>query len=443
MSQIYSINGVDYECEFTLTNPDKQKVSYTKSAVRGMTLVDNIFDPFMGGTISLANPYDFVENEYFIRGDGRDEFLIKFKPKDPTGFVSDEYEHNFVIISDFDTINPMSRAENFKTFSLIAKDAIPFTDKLPYSKIYSGKVGRLLRDIFEELLGQDRVDGDNWEDGDFDITYIPPATFRYMDLMRYLIRMYYAKDGDLYVKGFIDYDSKRKKYQLKLLSKTFEQNSKNVVEAFGVGDLVTDIGFDNPNNPPSGPVVGEYIGQVRNMGYSTTSYAWVTDYFINSLVIGYDKTLGQEKIAKIDFETVRTRWASKFVESFTSQGGKPKPFAIKNNATDKKFKRYKFPYPVENGVKIVEAEIHNALTLYNSQITFSNIGHAGRCSGNFIDIFSPKKLMGTVPKSDEKLFGRWFVTEIRHVFFADLYTNDIFCTKTYIGPHSNVNEKVD
>ena len=445
MEAVYKINNVDYVCEFTLSNPDNQKVSFTKSAIRGMTLIDNVFDPFYGGTITLANPYDFVEHDCLIRGDGRDELVIKFKPKEDTGFKNDFFEHTFILINDFDSVNPLSRAENFRTFSLVAKDSIPFTDKLPYVKTYSGKVGRLLRDVFEELLGKDKVDSKNWEDGDFEITYTPPATFRYMDVIRYFARMFYAKDGDLHVKGFIGYDCVNKKYQFKLLTKIFQENNDIVMESFGIGDLTSEIGFENPNNPPQGSVFGEYIGQMRNLGYSTPLYSWTTDYFVPALVFGYDPVLGQQKICKLDFESVKKRWKTKFVDPFTSRGGKPKPFTIQNNTTEKCFKRYKFPYPVEDGVKIVEAEMHNALTFYNLQLSFGNVGRCGRASGEFIDVFSPRKLTGDEksPKSHEKLLGRWFVTEVRHVFFADLYTNDIFCLKTYLGPNSNVNEKVE
>jgi hypothetical protein len=64
--ETFKINDIDYECEFKLSNPDNQEISFTKSAVRGMTIIDNIFDPFLSGSITLANPFDFMENEYFI-----------------------------------------------------------------------------------------------------------------------------------------------------------------------------------------------------------------------------------------------------------------------------------------------------------------------------------------------------------------------------------------
>lgn len=443
-SGTFKINDIDYVCEFTLTNPDNQKVSFTKSAIQGMVLVDNIFDPFMTGNISISNPYEFMEDGYFFRGDGRDELLIQFYPKqtDPNHKIK-KFKRVFVITDDFDNMDPETRAKNVKTFNLIAKDSVSFTDKIPYGKVYSGKVGKIIKDIFIEVLGEESVDNKRWEEGDFETVYYTPATFRYIDVLRYFLRIFYAKDGDLYVKGFVNYDDSNNKYCLELLSKIYSDNSNRVLETFGVGDLVDRVGFDNPNNPiKSNAPTGKYINQLRNVRCSTPMYDWTTGYCINSLVVGYDPMMGQQKIANLKFEDVRNRWKKKFVDSFSAMGGKPKLFAIKNMSTDKRFKRYKFPYPVEIGKKILESEIHNQLTFFNLQLSFINIGSVSRVAGKFIDIFSPKKTTSSIPKSQEKLLGRWFITEIRHIFLSELYTNQIFATKTYVGPQSSIKENV-
>lgn len=435
MAEIFKINDVEYEFECKLSNPDGQEILFTKSAIRGMTLVDNIFDPFVNGSISIANPYDFIEDKYFLRGDGRDHLYIKFNPKDS----KEKIENTYAIVADSDTVNPMVRSENIKTFSLMDLDALPFMDKVPYGKVYSGKVGDIIKEIFTELLGENLVNKDKWEAGDFTMTYIPPTTFRYIDVLRYLLRMYYSKDDEIWVKGFILREDE--KYTLQLLSKIYADNDKNAIEAFPLGDLTDKVDTTNENNPPSGPPVNEYIGQLRNLGYSTPLYDWTKDYFLNSLVIGYDRIMGQSRIQKLKFDDVKTRWTAKFVDVFKSISGKPKPFGIKNNTTNTRFKYYKFPYAVSDGARLVEAEMHNNLTFLNLQVAFSNIGDVKRRSSKFIDIFSTRG--NTKLKSDEKILGRWYVTEVRHIFYADLYMNQIFACKTYIGPKSNVNENVD
>ena len=43
MADIFKINDCEFECEFKLTNADGQEVKFTKSAIKGMTLIDNMF----------------------------------------------------------------------------------------------------------------------------------------------------------------------------------------------------------------------------------------------------------------------------------------------------------------------------------------------------------------------------------------------------------------
>jgi hypothetical protein len=432
VAEVFKINDIEYEFECKLTNSDGQEVKFTKSAVRGMTISEKIFAPFVTGTISIANPYDFIENEYLLRGDGRDEMYIMFQPK---GKSDQKFEHTFVVTGDTNSVNPMVRSENMKTFTLHDKNTIPFSDTIPYGWTCSGKVGDILKDIFKEVLGDEAVDEENWESGDFEMSYMPPLSFRYIDLIHYMMQHFYAKDGDLHVKGFISFDQESEKFQLKLISKLFEENKDNVMEAFSLGDLTDKISTSNPNNPPPDAETGEYIGGLKNIGYSTPLYGWNNDFFVNNLVYGYDPVLGEHKIRRLLIDDLQDKWEKKFVDVFKSSGGKPKAFVVKNKTTKKKFKHFRTPYAVEDGVKMVEAEMYNTLTFYNLQCTFSNFGDTRRKSAKFIDIFKTKD---EIIKSDEKLLGRWLVTEVRHIFFADIYKNDLLCCKTYVGPFAEI-----
>jgi len=438
MAQVYKINDIEYECEFKLTNADGQEIEFTKSAIRGMTIICNVFEPFESGTISIANPYDFIENEYLIRGDGRDYLKIMFRVKDQP--ESKRYENTFIISDDSNSGNLETRAENIKTFNLIDKNILPFLEEIPYGKVFSGKIGDILKNIFKDLLGDEFVDENNWESGDFDITYSPNVSWRYIDFINEMLHYFYAKDGDIHVKAFIIYDNINKKFQFPLISKLFENNKKHVTEAFSIGDLTNKFETENENNPPPDAETGEYIGGSRNFSYSTPAHDINNNFFVSKIIHGYDPILGEMLIKKIDLKEARDKWKKKFVDVFKSVGGKPKPFVVVNNTTSKKFKHYRLPYNFKDNIGIVESELNMGLIFYNLQSYFSNIGDSSRQAGKFIDIYKPKKQK---LKSDEKLLGRWFLTEIRHVFFGDLYTNQFFCTKTYVGTTSNIKDDVD
>lgn len=438
MADISKINDIDYEFEFKLSNADKQEIKFTKSAVRGMTIKDSIFNPFIEASISIANPYDFIEKDYLLRGDGRDTFKIMIKPVE--GSADDKLEYEFVVVEDKDVINPEVRSENMKTLLLLDKNQVPFMEEIPYNKVYSGKVGDIIKDIIKELLGDDIIDEENWESGDFSFDYAPPLSWRYIDFLYYLLQLYYFKDDDLYVKAFLHFDNKDKKYKLVPISKFFTDNKKQLLESFGLGDLTETIDFSNPNNPPPDGKTGEYIGPMKNLGYSTPMFLWNNDFFINYLVYRYDEILGEFKIRKLLIDDVLEKWKVKFVDVFKSIGGEVKPFMVMNKKTSKKFKHYNVPFKVEDSVKMVESELYNIFTFYNLQCSFSNIGDSSRHSGKFIDIFKTKN---DDLKSDEKILGRWLVTEVSHVFFADLYRNEISCCKTYVGPNNKINNDVD
>jgi hypothetical protein len=433
MAEIFKINDIEYSCEFKLKNSDGQELEITKSAIKGMTLIQDFFDPFTSGTVSIANPYDLLEEKILFRGDGRDEFTIKFFPKkSPDEVIKGE----FTLLDDGDNVNPLVRSENVKNFNLIDKKLLPFTDTIPFGKSYGGKIGAILKEIFKELLGDEAVDEEEWEDGDFVLGYTPPIYFRYIDVVYYMLKHYYAKDGEMNVKGFINFDNKKGKFQLKLISKIFEKNKDNVLEAFILGDL-SGNGIDNKNNPPPQAEVSEYYGGMKNISYSTPMYGWNSEFVVNTIVHGFDLFLGVHKMAKLKIDDIKKKWEEKFVKSFKSSGGEAKPFVVKNDTTDKKFKHYRSPYPLENSSKMVEAEMYNALTFYNLQCSFYNVGSTIRESGKFLDIvrFGSDKSEG-----DAKLLGRWFVTSMRHNFLGDTYTNEIYCCKTYVGPTAKISD---
>lgn len=430
------INEIEYECEFLLKNADNQEVSFTKSAVRQIILIDNIFQPFQIGTVGIANPFDFIETDYLLRGDGRDTLKIMFKAKSKPD--SEKYEHEFFIAEDKNSGSQETRGENIKTYSLLSVDALPFTENAPFGKSYNGLIGDILKEIFIDLLGDDRVDEENWESGDFNIEYTVPLGWRYRDVMNDLMHLFYAKDGDTFSKAILQNDKKTNKYTFVLLSSIFEKNKELLTEAFALADLTDKANMSNPNNPPPDGSTGEFIGTMRNLGCSTPAHDITNTFFVSRLIHSYDPILGETQIRKISIKDLREKWKAKYVDVFSSIGGKPKPFIVLNDSNDKKFIQVKLPYTINQNSALAEAELNMAMVFYNLQASFINIGDSLRTSGSFIDIYKPKE---QVLKSDEKLLGRWLVTEVRHIFAVDTYKNIIVSTKTYVGPTSNIKEE--
>jgi hypothetical protein len=436
MAEVCKINDVEFEYEYTFKNSDGDENKYASSAVKGLTLIDSIFNPFLRGTIAVANPYDLFEEKYLLRGDGRDEVKIFLKPKDE----EEKIEEEFILLQEDNSGDVEVRSENIKKFKIIHKDMLPFMDTIPYNKSFSGKIGDILKDIFIELLGEDKIDKENWESGDFDFSYIPPMSFRYIDLVYHLLKYFYGKDGELYTKALIMKNKKIGKYQMMYLTKIFSENKKNTTDAFTTADLSDKSVAENENNPPPDAKVSKFSSGLKNFAYNTPLYEWNNDFFINSVVHGYDKFLGVQKMKILKLEDIEKKWKTKFVDVFKAIGGSPKPFVVRNKTTKQKFRHYRTPYEVEDTVKMVEAEMCNLLTFYNLNCIFSNVGFTGREAGKFLDIV---KIGEVKQKGDAKMYGRWFVTEVRHIFSSDTYTNEFKCCKTYVGSSSKIKNDVE
>ena len=436
MAEVCKINDVEFEYEYTFKNSDGDENKYASSAVKGLTLIDSIFNPFSRGTIAVANPYDLFEEKYLLRGDGRDEVKIFLKPKDE----KEKIEEEFILLQEDNSGDAEVRSENIKKFKIIHKDMLPFMDTIPYNKSFSGKIGDILKDIFIELLGEDKIDKENWESGDFDFSYIPPMSFRYIDLVYHLLKYFYGKDGELYTKALIMKNKKIGKYQMMYLTKIFSENKKNTTDAFTTADLSDKSVAENENNPPPDAKVSKFSSGLKNFAYNTPLYEWNNDFFINSVVHGYDKFLGVQKMKILKLEDIEKKWKTKFVDVFKAIGGSPKPFVVRNKTTKQKFRHYRTPYEVEDTVKMVEAEMCNLLTFYNLNCIFSNVGFTGREAGKFLDIV---KIGEVKQKGDAKMYGRWFVTEVRHIFSSDTYTNEFKCCKTYVGSSSKIKNDVE
>lgn len=425
MAETFKINDIEYSCEFILKTSDDKEIKLTKSAVKGWSLTQDFFNPFVYGNISIANPYDLLEHEILFNGDGGDTLSFEMYPIESP---DEKLKEEFILMAESNDVNPLVRSENIRSFALMDKKALPFMETVPHGKRFSGMIGNIIKEIFKELLGDDIV-SDEWEDGDFTISYMPPVYHRYIDVINYLIRHYYVKDGELYVKSFIVYDGGT--FSMRKLTEIFENNKKNVMEAFILGDMTGKTRTDNPNNPPPESEVGEYFGGLKNIAYSTPLYNWNSEITLNSIVHGYDPMLGIHKMRKITLKDVKEKWKKKFVDSFSYVGGEGEPFVMENDNTSRKFRQYRTAYTVEQSVKMVEAEMCNILTFYNMQCSFSNVGSTFRKHGKFIDVVKTSEI---VSDSDRKILGRWFVTKINHKFLADTYTNDIYCCKTHIGP---------
>ena len=479
----YKINNAEFEAKFTLTtapaSPDgggeqvspsdggdggsksgggEKEINFSKSAIRGMDIEENFLEPFTNGNIYINNPLDFIEDGQLIRGDGRDKFTIFLEPVDdgtldekPLSPEKIPLEYNFVISSEMNSTSKTDRLNNFKVYRLLDRNYFLLSEQIPYGKRFRGKVGCIIKDIFDKF---DIPTGD-WEEGEMKIDILPehilpPSTFRYSDLINYLLKLNFKQVGRTYVRLFLNYCRRCKYYKYLPLSDYFLKHDPK--EQFMVDDLVTYPPKSNKNTPIKGPYetpTNYNYAALANTDLSTPMLLYTNTYLNNLLVSNFDPILGEHTMDIIRIAKVKKEWRKLFVDPFAYLGGLAQPWAVLNNVkTTKIFRNLGFPMPGDRMAKLAEAELTTNMTFFNLQLNFETLGNTDRQPGEFINISvarEDEEKDGTNPfnsqtikhRSDVKLLGEWFTTKIRHQFTTakvDNYTNTIQLIKPHIGP---------
>jgi len=440
MPNEFIINGAPYECEFQLKN-DKGEVKgdFTKSSIKLLDFSENYLEPFTNGTIVINNAYDTIEDLMLTRGDGRDIFTFSLKPEE-----GETLDYDFVLNEEENSVAKKDRAGNYKIFSLLDANFFKLNENIPYGKRFRGATGDIIKGILKDLLGEEIVDEEKFEPGDniidiFPEHIIPPDTFRYSDLIKYLLRISYKKEKGLNVRAFLTFDRSTKKYKLQTLSKLFEKNKEEVLEAFGANDLVDKV-ESNKNNPPPDAEVNMYATALPQANLTTPMLTYSNEFFMNYKAVGYDPILGEHAIIEKRIEDIKELWKKNFVDVFKSEGGKPKPFLpLNNQKKENLFRSISTPFSVNKTANIAEAEMSANLIFYNLCLSIDVLGDTKREAGKFIDIYRTAKQAD----SDKKLLGRWLVTKCRHRFYGDTYKNYLQCVKTYVGPDVKLDDDID
>ena len=431
MADTTRINGAEYEYEYKLFNDDNE-LKLRDTAVVGFDICDNIFNPFADGYITLMNSYNYVEKEFAMRGDGNDKFQIKLKPKqDDNG---DDLEYIFNIVSEQNYIDDATQSKNRKTYILQHVDMVSMKEMFPHERRYHGKAGKIIEDILEQVgLKPGEIDPGDLIIKEFPEYIIPTLSYRYIDVLFYVLQYYYKKTGEIYERGFLCYDRKNKEYNLKLLYTDFFAKYKSLIkESFNCGDLVSEPN-SNPNNPPPKGDVKTFTGNVVSTNVTSAGTVISNTFFLNALITGYDHILGTSRTKKLRVDDVRELWAEKFVQNFSAVGGQPvKHVLLTDRKKSDEYKLFRLPFSYKDNINIVFADLITNFTLYNLQLNINVVGDVSRQSGSFINIFKLKE--DGESNGDAIMLGSWFVTSVRHIKIGNTYRNEILGVKTYAGP---------
>ena len=491
---IFKINGGDYYCLFEISpkeftedvdnqNPSDttNKIRLTKDAIVNLDIRESLFEPFISGTITLNNPFDYIEDNHYTRGDGTDFLhvtLCELNTWRSEGGSQFALTYTFVLVDESNSVSKTDRSNNFKTYALLDKNYAKLNRQIPYGTTYPKSdeptlVGDLIKEVLIDGLGDPEVIGEIWHSGNHTIAsastiaqdhIYSPLNWKYTDLLKYLIRINYSTEvsgEELPVQTVLKFNRDTRKYTLEAIDDIFAQNKNLAIEAFGLGDLTGNIDEKevagardqgtNKNNPKfdrNRPVkVNKYEGMLKNANLTTPMLNYGNEFFVNYLIghySGFEGTFSKDNVVFIT--ELIPLWDKAFVKVFECVGGAPQPFAPISIEGEQTIKPVSFPELDEVNVRnLAKAQLVSNLTFLNLQLSLDITGETERQPGRFIDIF---KLTEKVDEkneirpspSDTKMLGRWLITKVHHRFFKNSYENVVMCTKTYVGPDGDIRD---
>ncbi len=501
----FKLNGSEFYCYFLLSgNPEpvnpkdflaqdsNEGILLTKSSIISLDIHENFFAPEIVGSITINNPYNYIENELILGSEGEGYLHVRFVDyetyekgnqnvagsAEPEGlqFQDNGLFYSFILQDESNSISKTDRSNNFKTYALIDKNfhrlnkeseagaRFPSTNNSSDNNKSSGiPIGDIIRDdIFKKVFGNDDlidiefftpgshvINGNNGAFPNF-IEHISPGLhWRYSDVLKYLLRFNYtiSEGQELPVQPFLQFDRVTSKYTYLPLDHYFKNNQNLTIEAMGIGDLQGDqkqtIG-ENKSNPiskttnsddgQSGVFFNRYQGMLHNTNLTSPFTTYTNEYFNDYIVKGNDRILGSQKSKVIKIQNVQEQWRTAFVDNFRCVGGPPEPYIPFYQGLNSPLKPFSLPnYEFNDTLNLVTAQMVSNLTFYNLQLTLDIPGDTIRRPGKFIDVF---KAGAEVAVSDSKLLGKWFITSVHHRFFKDKYQNVIVCVKPYVGPEN-------
>jgi hypothetical protein len=490
----FKLNGSDFFCYFLLSGnedapaPDafsgqtvEEGILLTKSSIVSLDIHENFFAPEIVGSITINNPYNYIEDELITNIDTGENFLhIEFLDyetyKNGENRQENSLKYSFVLQDESNSVSKTDRSNNFKTYTLIDKNFHRLNResepgaRYPSSNKSDVPIGDIIKDdIFKKVFGSENVVDEefftpgshliNGNDGAFpnNIEHITPGLhWRYSDALKYLLRFNYSisQSQTLPVQPFLQYNRDTEKYTYLPLDHYFINNESLTIEAMGVGDLQgEDTGTENSNNPVSrgkddeNPVpFNTYQGMLHNTNLTSPFTTYTNEYFHDYIVKSSNNMLGSEESEVIELVDVIDNWKPLFVDRFRCVGGPPEPYIPFYKDKNRPIKPFSLPnYKFNDCKNLVTAQMVSNLTFFNLQLTLDIPGDTFRRPGKFLDVFKPgqRQVNGREPVSDAKLLGKWFITSVHHRFFKDKYQNVIICIKPYVGPEKHIDASLD
>lgn len=485
VANIKNINGNQrFDFNVALYNAiEKTGFSFTPDAIIRLEIEDNLFEMFHRGYIIFDNTEDAIQratikfdslgnikdnSPYIFENNTRDLLIVKINPLLDNDTIPKDIDKDSLFKLDFvfsiyDTEDLIVNGKKCKKLYFNELEERYLQEHVPYfttsdyiinklkniSKLSNAdraiNTGDAIKNVITKSLKTYGLTPafDTFDSGMDKIFYSSPGTDSAIDVISYIKNRHLSSlDNNQGSLSIIFKDRNTKKYNLLPLTKLFDGAYKNgIIDSYGTTNIEHFIlpgpGETVKGIPPTSRTPDKkttiYLNElsiIKNYNYTFASGVDINQLLLDRVVYNYNHGQGEFKIGLKDGEVqnvmakLKTLYISKMKGNIKSGAS-----SILNNMYG--IQNHINTYSIEQNPNKIYGQNKNlfvALFLGDS-LTFSCIGMTHRRAGRFIGV-SKETIVKPNP-FDDKVLGQHFVTNTKHIFEGNNYSNEIITIKPY------------
>lgn len=489
-------------------NEDGKFMKLRKSAIEELVIEDDIFDMCHKGHLIFKNPHEILERStkthieqvptevepYRFRSDARDFILFELFPAldamKPDRMNVEDFDNEFYslkftfCITEVEDLPSNSAAEKTKKLyfhdkrvqELLERDLYWNTGlasirqrlvahKKPLSKLTDAErgiyTGAGIRDILQQVFGEEVSISPDWDDGGRSIFYTSPAGSKAYDDLLELASLHVSSDDTDNQPCLLRLERHTNQWSLSPLSYYFDRSFDNASSTPGEYQnerffISNEVDIDgSASNPPKSPTAkGNAVGNVTFPDLSMiTGYVYNEmpgednqKYIVSTPIHTYhevNKTFNffhdKQSIENM-FEFFETKMSSRMMGGTT---GPYTDFFITKRKKENKNVHLKNSYYKDTLGPLIPSrnDVLKKALFNGASVEFQVRGSTNRRAARFISIDRRNPYQEN--DQDSKVLGQYFITGVKHIINQSGYFNTITGVKPYFYNKVDYNHEIE
>jgi len=454
-----ALNGRDYRfnCGLyssTLPGGQARYMPISFGNIQEITITDNIFEPFFSGDVILNATGNFVENNplfnFRFNSNNRNIFSLTMFPSDvENGNKSIEETNTIYINGAIDKLSVIaSDTSNSQFHSFEVKDVNQvLLEEKKVTNVFekidtSTTVAENIKKILTTGINKKIVNG-VYNNGTEKITqdYVFPIYFNLYDAINFLLPYNLTIEEDLVSQLFLKFDYRLQQFKNFTIFNLFTNANvtQNNLESFVLGDNDGPPLSNNAGGEISAPRSAIVLkdNKLNNLAYTNVDFSVSNEVLLPILVSNTTDFTNSNLFTYVDLQPEIENFQKRIIDKLKPLYSNDIKLNVDLDPSKINRQNYRVmtsPFSNELNVKVAKAQMYNSFVMHNMSMMFVTNGKPYRESGKFVNIVKSPGSKALNTPHENKIFGQWLVTEVRHVITGSgSYKNIIQCVKPFIN----------